>query len=205
MLQWIYVGWIMALVITGSATAIGFVFGYWGKGTIVMWRRIKLASTFAGLFAVLFLLLNFESIVLNIHQSTDRYESRLRSAALQMRANACKVQPEWCHVHDQVFRHFMENLPRMDSLSRLDWPVQVWVLVDELAGVLEETKEEMYREQALRREERVGLWSLSPYARLGLFFCAAICVGLAVGGSIGEAAFQLRLAEEEQKRAASVS
>lgn len=190
----IFHSWAVVTVLTLVATTTGLLLGFKGKGTLVQWRLVKLLSTVSGLFAILFLLLNYEALARNVLANdaewifSQKYEREL-------------LEGQWVHCYRDVRNAGSLDCAAMKKITNESSASPVGVLdkanySPSLAGTIDKLNAIVSE----RRADRDPKWSPSPKTRMSLFFLAALLVGLSLGGSIGEAAFQYRLALDAERR-----
>ena len=199
----VYGIWIFVAVLTFSAVGAALVMGLRGKGTLVQWRRVKLASSLAGLISVVFLMLTIEGLVRagfvgEIAPERILALIQLRSLTLAEMAKtcsendatsgrACSELGTFAQIPDEILirdrkplKAIEDKTPYDPSLSRFLDRYNFWI-----------REANLYAE---REEDRYV--TMSKATRLNLFLLAAMFLVLAVAGAIGEAAFQLRQATD---------
>jgi hypothetical protein len=207
--QVVYYAWAIVGAVTLMTVGAGLFFGYRGWWTLVLWRRIKLVSTMFGVLAIVFLMMNAENSLrsywlygltpANVLLFTDiRLEvadqvlSRCPLARTdRVCADLIRLQTSMDWFHSYVQSQYIEQYDK----SRF---------APELGGLIDSINNKIgFLKLGLMRPE--PWWGPSADARAIIFFFAALFLALALGGSIGEAAYQLQQAEKDVRAKAAAS
>jgi len=207
--QVVYYAWAIVAVVTLVTVGAGLFFGYRGWWTLVLWRRIKLTSTMFGVLAIVFLMLNAENALRSYWlygltpanvllftdirlQVADQVLSRCPLARTdRVCGDLIRLQTSMDWFHSSLQLQHIEKYEK----SRF---------APELGGLLDSINNKIaFLELGLTRPE--PWWGPSADVRAIIFFFAALFLALALGGSIGEAAYQLQQAEKDARAQAIAS
>ena len=204
----VYIAWGLVCLVTIASVGGGLYFGYTGRWTLVIWRRIKLVSTLFGVLAIAFLMLNAEGMWRNYWFYGLTPTNVLLFS--DMRFEVAENVPEICSQHGRPSRACTDALSIQRSLE--------WFRSYLQSGFIEKYDERRYAPEIAKLidslNHKIGIlqlqlrrpqvyWAPGVETRVILFFFAALLLAGALGGSVGEAAFQLRQAEEDARKKAS--
>jgi hypothetical protein len=206
----VYFAWTFVGIVAIGSVGGSIYLGYSGYRDLVFWRRIKLASTVLGVIGIAFLMLNAEAML-----RSGYYHGLTPSSILiftDVRFEVAEKVPEICARYGQTSKACEGALKVQRSL---EWPRlnihSAWVeeydktrYAPELDKFLDDVNGKIgWLQHHLKTPE--AYWTPSTDARVLIFFLAAIVLALALGGSAGEAAFQLQQAESDARRKASAA
>lgn len=195
--------WALVGAIALSIATLATVLGYMKVGSLVTWRSIKLASNFSGLIGIGLLLMNFETQIRRGFSGEISMDAALtfievKTLVLEEMAAKCsdRVQPEaerLCtdlrHIHSLQHYAYVRDSKPLPLLREDQYSTAAHPFLKRVNTAIEQIN--MF---AKRPEDQ---WELiSTKSRPKVLLCAAILLALAVAGSVGEAAFQLRLARD---------
>jgi hypothetical protein len=199
-LPWFIYGlWAIVGTVTFVSIGVALYLGLRGRGTALGWRVVKLASNFSGVIGILFLMLTLENVarqgfVGEIPSERILAFIQLRSLVLAEMAMTCPKgestpsracsqlkgfaqSSDWIEVRDRmsltVIRHKEQYDPSLSGFF------------DQYNFLVQQVN--LYAE---RKEDRYP--TMSQVTRINLFLLAGLFMALALAGSIGESAFQLR-------------
>lgn len=191
----------LALCLVGLA----FFLGYRKVGSTRRWRCIKLVSNFAGLVGIGLLLMNFEAtlrqgfsggptmdaVLTFIEAKTQVLEEMAVTCGDQARTNAERLCADLRHMHRlQHYTSVRDGKP-LPLLREDQYSSEARPFLKRLNAAIEQVN--LF---AKRPEDQ---WELvSREGKSKLLLGAALFLALAVAGSIGEAAFQLRIAKDDE-------
>lgn len=197
---WVFVG----LFASGLMIAAGLL-GYCRKGTLIFWRWAKLASSIAGVVSVALLLLSFEAQMrqgLTGEASMDANLAYIHAKAsiLEDIAMNCGTRPEakarFCsdlsNMHRLLHYTYVRDGTQIPRLNLDQYSPDAAPIAKSVNDRIDYIN--MY---AKRPEEQ---WNLIPRKRRpDILLVAALLLVLALSASVGEAAFQLRVAVDERE------
>jgi hypothetical protein len=174
--------------------------GYNGKGTLIEWRATKLRSTLISAVGIFLLLLNFETVMRHGFSGDPTPQAVLsfvhaKARVLEEMSIRCGKGLEDnrpCSDLRQIngilaFPYVVEG-KKFPILQKDQWAPELSAFMDDLKKVTDGAN--------LFVRNPDDQWELlSRDARSKLLLLAAVLLVIALAGSVGEAAYQLRLAK----------
>jgi hypothetical protein len=206
----VYVSWTIVGLVTIASIGSGLYFGYTGRWTLIVWRRIKLFSTLLGVLAIVFLMLNAENTLRSYWPQGLQPTNVL--LFMDIRLEVADKAPNVCSQYGRTSRVCIDVLALQQSMDWWHSNLQIGYVEEydkekyapELRSLIESVNNKIrILELQMMRPERY--WAPSTDTRFMLFFFAAILLAFALGGSVGEAAYQLQQAEKDARTKSTAS